>query len=55
MNRPKFYVYLPIVFALVLILGILIGSTFSTKNPNGAMAIDDNNQYSKIDQIIKYI
>ena len=55
MNRPKFYIYLPIVFALVLILGIFIGSTFSLKNSNGAISIDGDNEYSKIDQILKYV
>lgn len=55
MNRPKFYIYLPVVFALVLILGILIGSTFSLKNDQGTISIDGNNQYSKIDEILKYV
>lgn len=55
MNRPKFYVYLPIVFALVLILGIFIGSTFSLKNSTGSIAVDSDNQFSKIDQILRYV
>lgn len=55
MNRPKFYIYLPIVFALVLILGILIGSTFGLKNSNGSLSIDNDDEYSKINQILKYV
>ena len=55
MNRPKFYVYLPIVFALVLILGIFIGSIFSFNNKQGAISINLNNRYNKIDEILRYI
>lgn len=55
MNRPKFYIYLPIVFALVLILGIFIGSTFNLKKSNGSISLDGDDQYSKIDQILKYV
>ena len=54
MNRPKFYIYLPIIFALVLILGILIGGTFSLKNASG-VAAGGNNQYTKIDEILRYV
>jgi carboxyl-terminal processing protease len=54
MNRPKFYVYLPIVFALVLILGIFIGTTFNIRN-NGTIAIDGNNKFSKVDEILRYV
>ncbi len=55
MNRPKFYIYLPIVFAMVLILGIFIGSTFSLKKSNGTIAIDRDSQYNKVDQILRYV
>ena len=55
MNRPKFYIYLPIVFALVLILGIFIGSTFSLKKSNGTIAIDRDSQYNKVNQILRYV
>lgn len=55
MNRPKFYIYLPIVFALVLILGIFIGSTFSLKNTAGGISFDSGGGNSKIDQILRYI
>lgn len=55
MNRPKFYIYLPIVFALVLILGIFIGSTFSLKKSNGNISVDTGDQYDKINQILRYV
>ncbi|MBL0331199.1 MAG: PDZ domain-containing protein [Bacteroidetes bacterium] len=55
MNRPKFYIYLPIVFALVLILGIFIGSTFNLRTTPGTISVDGNGAYSKIDQILKYV
>src|ERR1019366_3461237 len=55
MNRPKFYVYLPIVFALVLILGIFVGVTFNLNNSNGIISIDVSNQYNKIEEILRYI
>src|ERR1035437_2390531 len=55
MNRPKFYVYLPIVFALVLILGIFIGTTFSLHNNLGTISINTNNRYNKIEEILRYI
>ncbi len=55
MNRPKFYIYLPIVFALVLILGIFIGSTLNMRNTAGNIALDSSNGYSKIDQILRYV
>ncbi|MBA3971378.1 MAG: hypothetical protein H0X46_04425, partial [Bacteroidetes bacterium] len=54
MNRPKFYIYLPIIFALVLILGILIGGTFSLKNANGSIG-EGTGQFSKIDEILRYV
>lgn len=55
MNRPKFYIYLPIVFALVLILGIFVGSTFNLNNKLGSINVDGNNKYNKIEEILKYI
>lgn len=55
MNRPKFYIYLPIVFALVLILGIFVGSTFNLNNKIGSINVDGNNKYNKIEEILKYI
>ena len=56
MNRPKFYVYLPIVFSLVLILGILIGRTLNVGNGRGGIiSINSQNQYNKIDEILRYI
>ena len=55
MNRPKFYIYLPIIFSLVLLLGIFIGTTFSLKKQNGTIALDGDSRYSKVDQILRYI
>ena len=56
MNRPKFYIYLPIVFSLVLILGILIGQTINFSNRHvGIIAGNSKNQYKKIEDILRYI
>jgi carboxyl-terminal processing protease len=55
MNRPKFYVYLPIVFSLVLILGIFIGTTFQLNNNPGTISVDSNNKYNKIEEILRYV
>jgi carboxyl-terminal processing protease len=55
MNRPKFYIYLPIVFALILVLGILIGRTFSLNNGMKFISVNPNNQYSKIEEVLHYI
>ncbi len=56
-NRPKFYVYLPIVFALILILGIFIGSTFHLDNnkDGGSLLVKSSGKYSKVDEILKYV
>lgn len=55
MNRPKFYVYLPIVFALILILGIIIGRTLNTPTKFGVISVDGTNKYNKVDEILRYI
>jgi carboxyl-terminal processing protease len=55
MNRPRFYIYLPIIFALVLILGIFIGSTFTLRNSNGAINVSGNGTYGKINDILTYV
>lgn len=55
MNRPKFYVYLPLVFALVLVLGILIGQTFSLNRGSRFITVNSANPYNKIDEILQYI
>jgi len=55
MNRPKFYIYLPIVFALLLILGIFIGTNINTSGPSGILSASGNNSYSKIDEILRYV
>ena len=59
-NRPRFYIYLPIFFALVLMLGIFIGTTFNLDLGTGPAAIRVGNglgsgRYTKIDEILKYI
>jgi carboxyl-terminal processing protease len=54
MNRPKFYIYLPIFFALILILGIFIGSIFQVGN-FGNIHVDKRNKYNKLEEILKYI
>jgi carboxyl-terminal processing protease len=55
MNRPKFYIYLPIFFALILILGIFIGSVFKVGSNFGDIRVDANNRYNKLEEILKYI
>jgi carboxyl-terminal processing protease len=62
MNRPKFYVYLPIVFSLVLILGILIGHTFNKTDSSDLASSDggifhsgSKKAFSKLDKILRYI
>lgn len=57
MNRPKFYIYLPVIFSLVLILGIFIGSTFGPNNSNrsGIIGTDGQNNFSKIDEVVSYV
>ncbi len=55
MNRPKFYVYLPIIFSLILILGIFIGTTFHPTGNLGTISVDANNKYNKIEEILRYI
>jgi carboxyl-terminal processing protease len=55
MERPKFYIYLPIVFALILILGIFIGATFNLNNTAGIIPVDGNYGYNKIGALLKYI
>jgi carboxyl-terminal processing protease len=55
MNRPKFYIYLPVIFALVLVLGIFIGSIFSPVGNTGTISINSENSFNKIEEILKYI
>ena len=55
MNRPKFYVYLPLVFALILIIGIFVGSSFNPHSSLGTISINNNNKYTKIEEILHYI
>lgn len=55
MNRPKFYIYLPVVFSLVLSLGIFIGSTFGPSKDGGGMAFETRGKSSKIDEVVNYV
>lgn len=55
MNRPKFYIYLPIVFSLVLILGIFIGSSFNLSTSRGIISVDASNKYNKAEEILRYV
>jgi carboxyl-terminal processing protease len=55
MNRPKLYVYLPVIFALVLILGIFIGSTFHPTNTTDILAFNGKNKSNKIDEVVNYV
>jgi len=55
MNRPKFYVYLPIIFALVLVLGIFVGATFNWNSRNGIIPIDGNYKYNKLGALLRYV
>ena len=55
MNRPKFYIYLPIVFSIVLIIGIYIGSTFNLDKNNGLGSSASNKKYGKLEEILQYI
>ncbi len=55
MNRPKFYVYLPILFSLLLILGIYIGSTFHLNRKDGNNASEGTVGSSKLDEILKFV
>lgn len=56
MNRPKFYIYLPIFFSLVLLLGILIGRTFGFNNRyGGIISVNPQKQFNKIEEILRYI
>ncbi|MGQ0828374.1 MAG: S41 family peptidase [Bacteroidota bacterium] len=55
MNRPKFYIYLPVVFALVLIAGIFIGNSFQGSTKTGTISFNTDNKYSKLNEILRYI
>lgn len=54
MNRPKFYVYLPIIFALVLVLGIFIGTTFLSGGQKMVMG-GNTGKFSKLQDVLQYI
>jgi carboxyl-terminal processing protease len=55
MNRPKFYVYLPIFFSIVLLAGVFIGSTFLSSSKNFAVNNNSQTDFRKVSEILKYI
>jgi carboxyl-terminal processing protease len=55
MNRPKFYIYLPIFFALILVLGIFIGTAFNSGAGLGSINVNSAKEFNKIEEILKYI
>lgn len=55
MNRPKFYIYLPIFFSLVLIAGIFIGSTFLSGTKTFAIENNSGGNFKKVNEILRYI
>jgi carboxyl-terminal processing protease len=54
-NRPKFYIYLPIIFALILVLGIFVGATFNWNKHDGIIPIDGNYKYNKLGALLRYV
>lgn len=55
MNRPKFYIYLPVFFSLVLLLGIFIGSTFLSNNRSFSADNSSKDNFRKVSEILRYI
>ena len=55
MNRPKFYVYLPIAFALVLVLGIFIGSKFLSVQSINSLESSSQSKFGKLEGVLRYI
>lgn len=55
MNRPKFYIYLPIIFSLVLLLGLFIGSTFLSSNKSFIADETSQNNFKKVTEILRYV
>lgn len=55
MNRPRFYIYLPVFFALVLILGIFIGRTLNLNSAQSLLSTGSGQPYGKIDEILRYV
>jgi carboxyl-terminal processing protease len=53
MNRPKFYIYLPLFFALILVLGIFIGRSMSFFR--SAPVLNTGNSGDKLEQILRYV
>jgi len=55
MNRPKFYIYLPIFFSIILLAGIFIGSTFLSGSKNLVATNNSQADFRKVSEILKYI
>lgn len=55
MNRPKFYIYLPLFFALVLILGIIIGHSFQLNNLGNNLSSEASGSYGKVEEVLRYV
>jgi len=56
MNKPRYYVYLPIAFSVVLIAGMLLGSLMNQKQVvNNSLFPIGNSSYSKMDDLLDYI
>jgi carboxyl-terminal processing protease len=52
MNRPKYYIYLPLFFALAVLIGVFIGKVSFTRVPAFASS---NASSGKIENILRYI
>ena len=56
MNKPKYFIYLPIAFSFVLIAGMLLGSLMNQKQTiNKSLFPLGNSSYNKMDDLLDYI
>lgn len=55
MSNSNYNKYLPIIYALILVLGMFIGATFKFNNSNGILPITGNYGYNKIGALLRYI
>ena len=55
MNRPKFYIFLPLLFALVLLLGFFLGNSFNLNKSIRIITLNAFNKYDKIEEVLRYI
>ncbi len=54
--KPRFFIYLPIAFAAILVAGMMLGSLMNNNQPAGKSLLPlGNNNYSKVDDILDYI